>query len=612
MAGFGGFGGANNNNNPFGAPPPAGPFGSTPSGFGAAPAVAPPANNNPFGAAPAAGFPPFGSPPGAAPPTMPFGATNNAPTAPGFGAASSPFGNTAQQQQQQQAPPNNNSFGGGGGGGGGFGNNNNNAPQPFGTTAPPNSFGAPSTGPTTTSGFGSLPAATTFAAPSSAWQPPTNTPFGNTAASSVNPFGVPAPSAPPAMTPFGTAATSSSTFPLGNAAPANNNNPFGNTSQSSGGSMAAPNPFAPTVPPATAAPLVFGSANPHTDSDMDGGGGVGPFGQSSSTNSNNTPFGQATMTSSGLFGQSTTSSSATNGAFGSAAAPATSNPFGQISSTGNNPFASPSPTNQNDKKKKSKPPRSDLPFATPQHRSNFGGGSSGNDDDGMTGSAWPPPPNLVKSAGLGGGGGGNADDEERKKKMALLEKKKKRLEELKRRKEAKAESPKSTSPTLNAGAAPFMPSAPPPPADASLAERNAARFDPAATNSATRAYLPSDLQAKAGQQVDYSKLRSSGTGDRENLDEAKSLVGTCPHMCPDEELLRRENEGDIQLLELVQPGKLHPDGWTLRNTAIKRFRRSAADYKLDVPEWVRPPDVLENVCGYLEEWIMVRAFCVFD
>lgn len=78
-------------------------------------------------------------------------------------------------------------------------------------------------------------------------------------------------------------------------------------------------------------------------------------------------------------------------------------------------------------------------------------------------------------------------------------------------------------------------------------------------------------------------------------------------MCPDEELLRREREGDIQLLELVRPGELHPADWTLRNTAIKRFRRSAADYKLDVPEWVRPPDVLENVCGYLEEWVMVST-----
>ena len=221
----------------------------------------------------------------------------------------------------------------------------------------------------------------------------------------------------------------------------------------------------------------------------------------------------------------------------------------------------------------------------------------------MPGLTWPPPPSLVKSAGLGAGGG-NEQDEERKKKMALIEKKKKRLEELKRRKEAagKPDSPKSTAaPALNASAAPFVPSAP----ESSLAERNAARFDTGANNAATRAHLPTDLQAKAGQEVDYASLRSSGTGDRENLDQAKSLVGTCPHMCPDEELLRRESEGDIQLLEMVQPGTLHPDRWTLRDTAIKRFRRSAADYKLDVPEWVRPPDVLEKVCGYLEEWIMV-------
>lgn len=38
---------------------------------------------------------------------------------------------------------------------------------------------------------------------------------------------------------------------------------------------------------------------------------------------------------------------------------------------------------------------------------------------------------------------------------------------------------------------------------------------------------------------------------------------------------------------------------------MKRFRRSAADFKLDIPELVRPPEVLERVCGYLEEWVMV-------
>jgi len=93
---------------------------------------------------------------------------------------------------------------------------------------------------------------------------------------------------------------------------------------------------------------------------------------------------------------------------------------------------------------------------------------------------------------------------------------------------------------------------------------------------------------------------------REDLSTAKALVGTCEFFCPDEELLRREGENDIQQLEIPLPGRLHPSNWTLRNTVVKRFRRSAADYKLDVPEWVRPPDVLERVCAYLEEWVMVR------
>jgi hypothetical protein len=32
--------------------------------------------------------------------------------------------------------------------------------------------------------------------------------------------------------------------------------------------------------------------------------------------------------------------------------------------------------------------------------------------------------------------------------------------------------------------------------------------------------------------------------------------------------------------------------------------------QLDVPEWVRPPDVLERVCAYLEEWVMVSIVLV--
>lgn len=74
--------------------------------------------------------------------------------------------------------------------------------------------------------------------------------------------------------------------------------------------------------------------------------------------------------------------------------------------------------------------------------------------------------------------------------------------------------------------------------------------------------------------------------------------------------MRRELEGDIQLLKKPMQGTLHPPTWTLRHTMVKkRCRQYFADYKLDVPDWVRPLDVSERVCGYLEEWVMVCAWC---
>lgn len=178
--------------------------------------------------------------------------------------------------------------------------------------------------------------------------------------------------------------------------------------------------------------------------------------------------------------------------------------------------------------------------------------------------------------------------------LARLKAKKEKLLKLaeKKRKEASARDGGSNSPVLEASSS----------NETSFAERNAIRFA-GNTNQSTRALMPRDLTEEA---TNYSALRVESRGDRENLESAVSLVGTCPHMCPDEELLRRERESDIQLLETPLPGKLHPPNWTLRDTVVKRFRRSAADYKLDVPEWVRPPDVLEHVCGYLEEWVMVR------
>jgi hypothetical protein len=116
------------------------------------------------------------------------------------------------------------------------------------------------------------------------------------------------------------------------------------------------------------------------------------------------------------------------------------------------------------------------------------------------------------------------------------------------------------------------------------------------------------LEEKGGSRGVEGAPTSSLTSPEEDEDftlQSCSLTGTCLAMCPDEELIRREMEGDIQLLETPHP-KLHPADWNLRNTAVKRFRRSAADFKLNIPQLIRPPDVLERVCGYLEEWVMVR------
>ena len=157
--------------------------------------------------------------------------------------------------------------------------------------------------------------------------------------------------------------------------------------------------------------------------------------------------------------------------------------------------------------------------------------------------------------------------------------------------------------------------------NAELAAKNALRFSTSNSDrdQTLNNLLPTDLKERSNnsnnednewstpaQSGDETENDDDDEDDVRDLSNAKSLVGICMSMCPDEELLRREREGDIQLLEVTDPGGLHPKGWTLRDTAVKRFRRSAADFKLDIPELVRPPEVLERVCGYLEEWVMER------
>ncbi len=186
------------------------------------------------------------------------------------------------------------------------------------------------------------------------------------------------------------------------------------------------------------------------------------------------------------------------------------------------------------------------------------------------------------------------------KKRKLLEKQQKKREE-----EARSKSPTPISvPTKPSHGMnqrdpqrrppTSRPQAKPQASNESLAARNALRFAKHHNQAPTRSQSP------------VPATTTGNTKEREALKDAVNLVGLCTTMCPDEELERRRNESDIQALEVPLPGALHPPNWTLKDTAIKRFRRSAADYKLDVPEWVRPPEVLERTLGYLEEWIMER------
>jgi hypothetical protein len=183
---------------------------------------------------------------------------------------------------------------------------------------------------------------------------------------------------------------------------------------------------------------------------------------------------------------------------------------------------------------------------------------------------------------------------------AKIEEKKRFLEERKRREQAT-----NASSSLNVDAAPFVPGG---------GTSTGSSFRPSTKSStrisaeASKEFLPEDLRAKAEESTSNDEALRVSSRERDTLNNAVSLVGTCQYMCPDEELLRRERESDIQLLEIPRPVDLHPKDWTYRNTVVKRFRRSAADYKLDVPEWVRPPQVLERVCSYLEEWVMVRKY----
>lgn len=135
-------------------------------------------------------------------------------------------------------------------------------------------------------------------------------------------------------------------------------------------------------------------------------------------------------------------------------------------------------------------------------------------------------------------------------------------------------------------------------ANADLAARNALRFSTVSSDrdQTLSRLMPADLKDRgalcsawstpaqsSGDDEDYNKdtddedVNVDDADDDDDLDErnlsnAKSLVGTCLSMCPDEELIRREKEGDIQLLEVGARYYLHRVSLSYLFThCLKRF-----------------------------------------
>jgi hypothetical protein len=588
---------------------------------------------------------------GTGPPNPPFGSNNNSssqqqPTA-GFGAPAA-FGNPAPTSNANASFNSSQTYGGFGaaqsppnhpfGGGAGFGTNT--------SPPPPTAFGQPA----------AAAPGITFGASSNLG------PFGSTASSTNSTtggggFGQPAFGAPAApSTGGGFGGTGSSTTYGGYAgtgfgaqAPAPSTgfsaSNFGGSSGSSYGGGFGGSPSAPV--PTSYSNQPFGataSSSSNFQSSTTSSSLPNPFGAVSTAPASAVTFGMSSnVVASSGFGNNSSDSDM----YTSSPIP----PYG---------FGSPMPQNTDNEDMGDdhnyhfggqQQPASNLPFGTPATTTSAWSAPSSSTFGGP-GSLSPIPetggfmPNAGQSPITADAGGHAAPSDNTSRELptedgklaqlkARIEEKKRRLEEQKRKKEAVARvaaaaTAEVASEPLNAKAPVFAPSAKAPafvpsvkaPAFApsasaagpqsaaekqSMAEKNAIRFSSNNNSEAIRVHMPADLRAMAdSNSIDYSSLNIDKREEAQDLENAVSLIGTCMHMCPDEELLRRESEGDIQLLEIPQPGKLHPVGWTLRNTVVKRFRRSAADYKLDYPDWVRPPDVLEKVCGYLEEWVMVR------
>nr|KAF6349141.1 hypothetical protein mMyoMyo1_011697 [Myotis myotis] len=88
---------------------------------------------------------------------------------------------------------------------------------------------------------------------------------------------------------------------------------------------------------------------------------------------------------------------------------------------------------------------------------------------------------------------------------------------------------------------------------------------------------------------------------RTDLDKARTVVGTCPDMCPEKERYMRETCRQLSVFEVI-PGTDQVD----HAAAVKEYRRSSADQEEPLSHELRPSAVLSSTMDYLVTQMMDR------
>lgn len=98
---------------------------------------------------------------------------------------------------------------------------------------------------------------------------------------------------------------------------------------------------------------------------------------------------------------------------------------------------------------------------------------------------------------------------------------------------------------------------------------------------------------------------SEDESSKAQLSAAANLDGLCTDMCSQAERELHIRIDELSVFEKGYPG----EHGTERDMIIKRFQRSSADHKLDIPDEIRPPGVLRLTQLYIEQAIMDLDRC---